>query len=36
MLDVQAMKSLSQQITQVMPWVQGITVYSFKAGSVRY
>lgn len=24
MLDVQAMKSLSQQITQVMPWVQGI------------
>ena len=25
MLDVQAMKSLSQQITQVMPWVQGIT-----------
>ncbi|MDP4535309.1 helix-turn-helix domain-containing protein [Alkalimonas collagenimarina] len=25
MLDVQAMKSLSQQITQVMPWVQGIS-----------
>ncbi|MCC5827527.1 hypothetical protein [Alkalimonas sp.] len=24
MLDVQAMKSLAQQITQVMPWVQGI------------
>ena len=24
MLDVQAMKSLTQQITQVMPWVQGI------------
>ncbi|PKM19528.1 MAG: transcriptional regulator [Gammaproteobacteria bacterium HGW-Gammaproteobacteria-15] len=24
MLDVQAMKSLSQQITQVMPWVHGI------------
>ena len=25
MLDVQAMKSLTQQITQVMPWLQGIT-----------
>ena len=24
MLDVQAMKSLAQQITQAMPWVQGI------------
>ena len=24
MLDVQAMKSLTQQITQVMPWLQGI------------